>query len=162
MRYTIINFTRLGDLLQTQSTIAALKKSSPPAYDLKENENNATHKGDEKNKISLICLEQFVSAAHFIEELDDISVFESSSILKLLHKDWRCAMEELETWVNTYYEKFPYDVIINLTASMNCRVFAHLLSRKAPHIKLEGFGLDSFGYGQNSSVWTTYIQAVIQ
>lgn len=171
MRYTIINFTRLGDLLQTQSTIAALKKSFLNIHDSyftakHSTQNNSqeilqsTSSSSTQNQISLICLEQFESAAHFIEELDDITLFTSTKILKSLQSDWRLAMQNLEIWVDAYYQKFPFEVIINLTPSMNCRIFAHLLSRKAPHIKLLGFGLDSFGYGQNSSVWTTYIQAV--
>ena len=143
MRYAIINFTRLGDLLQSQSTIAALKKA-----------------GD--NQISLICLENFASAANFINELDDIAIFPSSTILREIQTDWRKAFHTLDSWINNYYKTFPFDVILNLTPTMTCRIFAQLLSRRNANIPMEGFGLDSFGFGQNSSIWTGYIQAVTQ
>ncbi len=143
IRYTILNFTRLGDLLQTQSTIAALKKQG-------------------NNYVSLVCLESFASAAHFIEELDDIRIFTGASILKDIHTDWRQALQSMDTWINEYYDAYPFDVVLNLIPSMPCRLFAQLLSRKGKHIRLEGFGLDSFGFGENTSIWTSYIQAVTQ
>ena len=143
MRYSIINFTRLGDLLQTQSTIAALKKN-----------------GD--HQVSLICLENFASAANFISELDDIAVFPSSTILREIQTDWRQALLTLDSWIDNYYKEFPFDIVLNLTPTMSCRVFAQLLSRRNEQINILGFGLDSFGFGKNSSVWTSYVQAVTQ
>ncbi len=143
MRYVIINFTRLGDLLQTQSCVAALKKSTPC-------------------EVSLLCLEQFASAAHFIKELDDISVFPGGDLLKSLHSDWRQSFSYLDDWFTQYYQKYPYDVVINLTPSMACRAFSQYLSQKAKHVPVLGFFMDNMGFGQNSSVWTSYTQAVTQ
>ncbi len=139
MRYAIINFTRLGDLLQSQSTIAALKAKG--------------------HQVSLICLPQFAPAADFIAELDDISIFPGSEVLKAVHTKWLNAYSIVATWLDAYYNKFPFDCVLNLTPSMACRTFASLLSQKCQG-KIYGFGLDQYGYNYNSSAWTTYIQAV--
>ncbi len=139
MQYALINFTRLGDLLQSQSTIKALKK--------------------EGHKISLICLEQFASAANMIEELDDISIFPGTKVLREINNNWLFAYESLSTWLESYYQKFPYDCVLNLTPSTACRTLSGLLAQKA-NVPIYGFGIDKFGYNYNSSSWTTYIQAV--
>ncbi len=139
MRYAIINFTRLGDLLQSQTTIGALK--------------------DQGHTVSLICLPQFSAATDFIAELDEVSIFPGAEILKNIHTNWIEAYATINNWIDGYQEKSPYDCVLNLTPSMACRVFASLLSQKA-NVPIHGFGLDKLGFNYNSSPWTTYVQAV--
>lgn len=150
MRYTIINLTRFGDLLQTACTVSALKKS-----------------GD--HTISLICLEQFAEAAEFIPNLDHVQSFSGAKLLKNLSKgdfpNWTEAYQDLMQWIKSYCEEFTPECIINLTPTIKTRLLTKLL---ALHIQNKnktlpeeiGFCVNEYGFNRNTNIWTSYTQAV--
>lgn len=152
MRYTIINFTRFGDLLQTACTVSALKKSG-------------------NHTISLICLEQFGEAAAFIPHLDHVKTFSGAKLLKYLARgscaDWTAAYQDLMQWIEAYCREFCTENIINLTPTIKTRLFTKLLSL---HIKEKsgrtaeetGFCVNEYGFTRNTNIWTSYTQAVTQ
>lgn len=138
MKYTIINLTRLGDLLQSQPLIKALKDSG------------------KASKVSLICLENFLGATDFIEELDHVATLPVPKLLSELDFDWRFATNTFHEWVKKYTAEFPTDVLINLTPSLSGK----LLARLVPAKEYYGFCLDEHGFSNDSSPWVTYTQAV--
>lgn len=150
MRYTIINLTRFGDLLQTACTVSALKKS-----------------GD--HTISLICLEQFAEAAEFIPNLDHVRSFSGAKLLKNLSKgdfrNWTEAYQDLMQWIKSYCEEFTPDSIINLTPTIKTRLLTKLLALSVQNrnkILPEeiGFCVNEYGFNRNTNIWTSYTQAV--
>ncbi len=136
-RTLILNLTRFGDLLQTQPIIAGLAASGA--------------------KTGLVCLSHFAGAAELLRHLDYVSAFPDADILRGLDAHWGQSLAKLEQWRADVDEEFAPVRIINLTASLSSRILARLLTKDG--VELTGFGLDSFGFGQNDDPWTAFLQA---
>lgn len=137
MRYCIVNLTRLGDLLQTQPVISALKA--------------------EGHLVSLVCLENFAGAAELLRGLDRVSVLPGAALLARCDQSWPLAVGLLRQWVEAEQAEWPADCVLNLTAGLSARLLSKLVL--LPGKKLLGFGLDEFGFGINATPWATYVQA---
>ncbi len=142
MRRCLINLTRLGDLLQTQPVVHALKA-----------------RGDD---VALVCLENFAEAAGLLHGVDRVAVLPGSSLLAGLANDWRLCAAGLLDWIAAERAAFAPHSVINLTPTISARLLGRLAAGHGPEhacAELEGFGLDDHGFGRDGSPWATYTQA---
>lgn len=137
MRRYVVNLTRLGDLLQTQPVIHALRQ-----------------RGD---NIALVCLENFAGAAGLLQGVDRVVALPGSALLAGLDRDWRACTGDLAGWLRAERESFRPEATLNLTPTLSARLFSRLLQ---PQGQPDGFSLDDHGFGRDGSPWATYVQAV--
>ena len=69
MNVLVINMTRLGDLLQSQPTVAGLKAQG--------------------HRVGLACLDNFAPAASLMQGLDGLFPIPGARLLARLDRDWR-------------------------------------------------------------------------
>ncbi len=135
MHILLVNLTRFGDLLQTQ----------PLIHDLK----------DQGHHITLLCLDNFMGAAELLQGVDHIEPLHGASLLTTLDRDWRAAAAGVERLAAKFARPAP-DRVINLTSTPPGRLLA---LRLAGNGTPEGFGLDAHGFGCNSSLWASFLEA---
>lgn len=133
MRILVINLTRFGDLLQTQPVVSGLKAQG--------------------HEIGLMCLENFASAVQLMRGVDHVFGLPGAAFLSRLDKGWPQALEVFWRWGEEELRQFAPERVINLTATLPGR----LLSRYAADDVL-GFGMDEFGFAENSSPWAAFLQ----
>lgn len=137
MRRRLINLTRLGDLLQTQPVLHALKT-----------------RGDETG---LVCLENFADAALLLRDADHVAALPGSALLASLGQDWKRSLALLTGWMEKEQAGFAAEATLNLTPTLSARLLSRLFQ---PEGQPEGFSLDAEGFGRNGSPWGVYAQAV--
>lgn len=133
MRILVINLTRFGDLLQTQPVVSGLKAQG--------------------HEIGLMCLENFAPAVGLMRGVDRVFPLPGAALLSRLDKDWRQSLNLFWQWGGAEIRAFAPERVINLTATLPGR----LLSLYAADDVL-GFGMDGFGFAENSSPWAAFLQ----
>lgn len=137
MRAIIINLTRLGDLLQTQPVIHALKQ--------------------EGYQVGLICLTNFAEASSCLKHLDYLYPLPGGKLLSFLDKNWYISLKLFQDWIEHIHNTFPMNRIINLTSHLPAKILAkHLAGTK---LTVEGFSIDDYGFGINDSMWAKLLEA---
>jgi len=136
MNVLIINLTRFGDILQTQAAINGLAAQG--------------------HRVGVLCLDNFAPATVLLENVAYVAVLPGGRLLAHLEADWRKGAAELEKFFVQWRREFPADAVLNLTASLSARVLARALAGAS--LPVWGFGLDEFGFGVNSNVWTSFLQ----
>ena len=173
MRILVINFTRLGDILQSQAGISDLAEAG--------------------HEVALVCLENFMAAATLMRGLSHVFPFPGTSLLRALshtaQKDdgfsallpdtplqWPEGLTRLHTWKAEVLKAFPPDMVINMTPTLAARLLGKLfadavnmgegegfparLPDSGAPCRLYGYSLDAHGFGVNSDVWTALLQGV--
>ncbi len=135
MHILLVNLTRFGDLLQTQ----------PLIHDLK----------DQGHHITLLCLDNFMGAAELLQGVDRIEPLHGAALLAALDRDWRAAAAGVDRLAAKIARPAP-DRVINLTSTPAGRLLA---LRLAGNGTPEGFALDRHGFGCNSSLWASFLEA---
>ncbi len=136
MNVLVLNLTRLGDLLQSQPTVADLKAAG--------------------HRVGLVCLDNFVGAAELLRGLDAVFPLAGARLLAGLDRDWRAAVLELRRFVDGLSANFPPDAVVNLTPSAPARLLAmHLAGDPA---RVRGFALDAEGFNADTSLWAAFLQ----
>lgn len=136
MRVVIINLTRFGDLLQTQPVIHGLR--------------------DAGHQVALVCLENFVSAGKMLDGLSDVFPLPGAQVLSTLEEDWVQSLALLYDFKKSVEKKFSPDLVCNLTSTLGARLLARLFAKDRP---ICGFFLDEHGFGRNSSLWASFLEA---
>ena len=136
----VLNLTRFGDLLQTQPVIHGLSKRG--------------------FRVGLVCLTPFAEAARLLAHTHAVFPFPDAALLADLGRNWPDALARLSAWRTELFQCFKPDYVLNITATLSARLLARLLT--AHGAELAGFGVDSHGFGANSGLWTTFLQASTQ
>ncbi|MBG0789071.1 MAG: glycosyltransferase family 9 protein [Desulfovibrionaceae bacterium] len=136
MNVLIINLTRFGDLIQTQPVISGF-----------------SGRGD---RVGLVCLENFASAAALLDGVDQVFSFPGAKLLSGLDRDWRLAVRDAAGFRASVLETFPPDVTVNLTPSVACRLLAFDLT--PPGGATVGFSVDELGFNADTSAWAAFLQ----
>ncbi len=134
MRVLVLNLTRLGDLLQSQPTVAGLKAQG--------------------HSVGLACLENFAPAASLMQGLDGLFPFPGARLLARLDQDWRLALASYREAVDRVRREFAPELVINLTPSEPARLLAMSLGAA----ELRGFVLDDHGFNADTSAWAAFLQ----
>jgi len=132
----IINLTRFGDLIQTQPVISGFKS-----------------RGD---RVGLVCLENFASAATLLAGVDRVFPFPGAGLLSALDEDWRLAVREATRFKASVLAGFPPDATVNLTPSVASRLLAFDLT--PPDGTTVGFSVDELGFNADTSAWAAFLQ----
>jgi len=135
MNTLIVNLTRFGDLLQTQSVFSGLAALG--------------------GRTGLVCLENFAPAAGLLRDVGAVFPVPGARFLADLDRGWPPALAGCLEFTEDVRARFAPDRVINLTASLPARLLARALSGEA----VLGFGLDEFGYGAYSSSWAAFLEA---
>ena len=142
MKILIVNLTRFGDLLQTQPVISGF-------FDL-------------GHEVGLACLEQFSPAAKLLADVSFTASFPGSVLLKDVDGNWMQALGALHAWRGKVKRDFGPELIVNLTPTLSARMLVRYLAEGGegePGVPFLGFGVDEFGFMNNSNAWATYLQA---
>lgn len=131
----VVNLTRFGDLLQSQALIDDLAKAG--------------------HSVGLVCLDNFAEAAGMLRNLSGIWPLPGGSLLLALDKGWTLSAGALLTWVEKVRNEAAPRHVFNLTPSLPARLLANLLTKNGAN--LQGFGIDSAGFGLNRGVWASFI-----
>ena len=134
MRVLVLNLTRLGDLLQSQPTVAGLAAQG--------------------HRVGLACLENFAPAASLMQGLDGLFPFPGARLLARLDQDWRLALAAYREATDRVRHEFRPDLVINLTPSEPARLLAMSLSAA----QTRGFVLDDHGFNADTSAWAAFLQ----
>ncbi|OGR36724.1 MAG: hypothetical protein A2051_11345 [Desulfovibrionales bacterium GWA2_65_9] len=134
MKVLVMNLTRLGDLLQSQPTVAGLKAQG--------------------HSVALACLENFAPAASLMQGLDGVFPFPGARLLARLDQDWRLALAAYREATERIRHEFAPDLVINLTPSEPARLMAMSLGAA----ELRGFALDDHGFNADSGAWAAFLQ----
>lgn len=135
LRTLVVNLTRFGDLLQTQPVIHGLAARG--------------------HEVGVVCLENFAPATALLDGVDAVFGLPGSKLLTAMDGDWRRGLGELWSFADKGLAGYAPDVVLNLTATLPGR----LLTRLARGGRQEGFGLDRFGFGRNTSSWAAFLLA---
>ena len=141
MNILLVNLTRFGDQLQSQSAINAL--GSAGSVD-----------GGRKNGVCLVCLPNFSGASKLLSNLSMVYPLPHDGFLAKLRQSWPLAVHELAEWRERLWESFKPDLVYNLTSSVSSRMLSRYL---AAELSVHGFGLDEFGFGQTPP-WAAFLQ----
>ncbi|BDQ33020.1 glycosyltransferase family 9 protein [Pseudodesulfovibrio portus] len=136
MNVLIINLTRFGDLIQTQPVISGFKS-----------------RGD---RVGLVCLENFASAATLLEGVDRVFPFPGAGLLSALDEDWRLAVRDAVQFKASVLAGFAPDTTVNLTPSVASRMLAYDLT--PPEDVTVGFSVDELGFNADTSSWAAFLQ----
>ncbi len=145
MTTLICNLTRFGDLIQTQPVIHGLS--------------------DRGQRVGLLCLENFAAATPLLSDLDYAAPLPGSTLLAALQRgDWPDALARTRAFQEHTAAAFPYDTVLNLTASMAVRLLTRLLEL-APGRRIRashGFLLDDHGFQASGGPWAAFLLASAQ
>lgn len=144
MNILLINLTRFGDLLQSQAAI----------HDLVE----AGH------GVGLVCLENFAPAAQLLPGVAHVAPLNGAGLLAFLDPrrqeetpapgQWARGVAALTAWRAALASAFPFDAVCNLTPSLSARLLARFTAERRP---VYGFGVDGFGFGEDTSPWASFL-----
>ena len=149
MRVLVVNLTRFGDLLQSQSGIAALSAGG--------------------HEVGLVCLDNFAPATALLRGVEHVFPLHGGRLLKSMEAapaisgsrdqpvqpDWPAEFGALVLWRNELQEKFAPDVVVNCTPFLSARLLSRFLAGNKP---VFGFGVDANGYGDNQGQWASLLQ----
>ena len=130
----LINLTRFGDLIQSQSLI----------HDL-------TSQG---LKVGLLGQDNFASTFALLDGLSNVWALPGARLLAQLDTNWQQALATLSQTLAPIKAEQPR-IVLNLTASLPSRLLS--LCLKAP--TMLGFGMDKDGFGVNHSLWASFLAA---
>jgi len=135
-RVLIVNFARLGDILQSQPLISLLR--------------------EQKKEVRLCVLEAFARTCNLLQGIEKVYVFPGSKILATLDKkDWGLALDLFWSFVRNLQKDFYPDEVLNLTPTLPAR----LLTLFFPQAKVKGFGLDKLGFSTYSNDWAAFLDS---
>jgi ADP-heptose:LPS heptosyltransferase len=134
MNVLVLNMTRLGDLLQSQATVAGLKAQG--------------------HRVGLACLENFAPAAELMQGLDELFPFPGARLLARLDQDWRLALAAYREASDRVRNEFAPELVINLTPSAPARLLAMSLGAA----EMRGYALDDHGFNADTSSWAAFLQ----
>lgn len=136
MSKLVINLTRFGDLIQTQPFISALAAQG--------------------QEVDLLCLQNFASAAELLRDVQNVFAFNGAELLSANKNNWQKALANLWAWQNTFRTSPDLEEVFNLTPSLSAKLLAKIIAGAK---EVQGFSVDSFGFGNYSSPWAAYLQA---
>lgn len=131
----VCNLTRFGDLLQSQAVIDDLHCSG--------------------HRVGLVCIENFASALPLLRNVDESWKLPGGKLLAQINSNWVLATSSIMDFATSVREKAAPRHILNLTPSLPARLLAKMFA--ANGAGLLGFGMDEFGYGLNSGVWSSFL-----
>jgi len=134
MNVLVINMTRLGDLLQSQPTVAGLKAQG--------------------HRVGLACLDNFAPAASLMQGLDGLFPIPGARLLARLDRDWRLALAAYREALDRVRREFAPDLVVNLTPSEPARLMAMGFGAA----ETRGFALDDHGFNADTSAWAAFLQ----
>ncbi len=134
MNTLVINLTRFGDLLQSQSVFAELAAMG--------------------RTTGLVCLENFAGAAGLLRHVDQIFPLPAGEFLREVEADWKKALVRFQEFVQEVKLRFPPEQVINLTPSVAARVLARRLSIG----ETMGFSIDAEGFRRDYSPWAAFLE----
>ena len=135
MRLLVLNFTRLGDLLQTQPALAEL--------------------AGQGHAVALACLENFAGAATLLPGASRVFPLPGAKLLAGLAGNWPGALALVTAFADQVTREFAPEAVINLTPA----VAARLLARRLGGDTVRGFGLDALGFRLESTPWAVFLEA---
>lgn len=133
----LVNLTRFGDLLQSQTVIDDLHAAG--------------------YKVGLVCLENFAAALPLLRNVEKAWPLKGSRLLADLDSDWHRALADLADFAATVREEGGARFALNLTPSLPARLLARLLMPDGA--QNYGFCIDEFGYSLNKGAWATFFLA---
>jgi ADP-heptose:LPS heptosyltransferase len=139
-RILVINFTRMGDIIQTSPLIRGLKEKYPSAL------------------ISLLVIKSFSSIARLIPEVDHVLEWdqeESVEGLLLDKKNLEQVFLDHRNFVDSVRNKH-WNLVINVTHSKSSAVLCSMLSADQIH----GIHQDSYGNRKLGHNWSKYFFTV--
>ena len=139
MNTLVVNLTRFGDLLQSAAALSGLAA---------------------RGKVALVCLDNFKPAAAFLPHLDRVFPLPGGKLLAALHTQdgravWKNALADLAVWADGIRAEFQPDYVCNLTPTLSARLLSRYLAGQKD---VQGFGLDTLGFGVNSTPWAAFMQ----
>lgn len=137
MNVLVLNLTRLGDLLQSQSAISGLAAQG--------------------HRVGLVCLDNFAGAAELMRDVSALFPLRGGRLLARLDAPgggWQAALQVHHELVQAVRREFEPDAVINLTPSQPARLLA--MTFGAPQSL--GFVLDDHGFNADSSLWAAFLQ----
>ncbi len=141
MNALIINLTRFGDILQTQAIVHGLRQKG--------------------YRISMLCLDNFVSAASLLHGVENSFSINGSKFLANIHNNtWQNALIEIEKTVKEVTKGFGIDLILNLTSNQSAKLLTYRLAQEyeiKPEIR--GFCMDEYGFDATNSAWACYFES---
>lgn len=135
MRLLVLNFTRLGDLLQSQPAVAELT--------------------DQGHTVALACLENFAGAATLLPEASQVFPLPGAKLLAGLAGNWPEALVRATDFADRVQREFAPEAVVNLTSA----VAARLLARRLGGDAVRGFGLDALGFRLETTPWAVFLEA---
>ncbi len=137
MNVLVLNLTRLGDLLQSQSAITGLAAQG--------------------HRVGLVCLDNFAAAAELMRDVSALFPLRGGRLLARLdmpNGGWQSALGVHHELLETIRREFQPDVVINLTPSQPGRLLAMTFGVS----QTSGFVLDDHGFNADSSLWAAFLQ----
>ena len=150
MNVLLINLTRFGDLLQSAAAIRVLARGT----------------GGSKNRIGMVCLENFVSGAELLPDLEDVYPLPMSKTMAAMDNysqgagckpetAWMNGFSTFRDWVGKVTGHFAPDTVCNLSPTFAAGHLSRLLAGKRT---LSGFVLNDQSIPANPSPWATFMQ----
>lgn len=131
----VINLTRLGDLLQSQSLLDDLALAG--------------------YRTQLLCLENFAQAATLMRHVNHVWPLKGGKFLAQTDTDWVQALQSLHTFVEEIMRQGKPQYVLNLTPTLAARLLTHIFELHG--VRPLGFGLDEYGFGINYTLWASFI-----
>ncbi len=133
-----------------------------------------------KSALALVCLSNFAETASLLEGIDAVFPLPGHELLRVLEapgpnsptgmsngvggQEWAWGVQILEGW-REGVKKFAPGKVCNLTPSLAARLLG-LYCSSAVSVEgggedapVHGFGVDSFGFGKDHSLWAVFLQA---
>lgn len=149
MNTLVVNLTRFGDLLQSAAALRALARGPR----------------GEKNRIGLVCLENFVAGAELLPNVDSIYPLPAGKIMAALNtraelsekRDaaWLAGVAGFHGWLKTVTEDFAPGAVCNMSPTIAACLLGRLL---AGETTTSGFALDAYGFMHNTTPWASFLQ----
>lgn len=146
MNVLVLNLTRFGDLLQSAAAIRSL------AYDA----------DGRKNRIGLVCIENFTVGAELLPEIEDLFPLPGGALIKALRQTpgdpgalWLNGMTRLRDWLPTITDRFAPDLVCNISPFPASALLARLLAGEK---ETTGFCLDALGFAAYTTPWANFMQ----
>lgn len=145
MNILVLNLTRFGDLLQSAAAVRALARDG----------------AGRKNKIGVVCLDNFKAGAALLPKVDAVYPLSGSALAESLGQAaetsgaWLRGLSHLRDWVSVTVDDFAPDMVCNLSPTLATPLLGRLLAGPK---ELRGFGLDARGLFHNTSSWADFIQ----
>lgn len=134
-RILVCNFSRFGDLLQTQPLLSALSKSG--------------------HETSLLCLEAFRPVVDLMADVGKVYALPERKLSSAMSANWVQASAQLLEFCADLVSDLKPHWLINLTPTPPARLLIKLLADRGA--KVLGFGMDQYGFGLNQGLWASFI-----